>query len=1477
LAADPAGGQELIQLGPVGDTALLRYTLDYQIEANIDGSVPASRRTLHILQPRRHAGDSIIAMAALNPPIHGDEAASIFMLHFPAGIVITQDPVFITITDLYPFRDSAKQRYGAALTGYRRDSVFVLRNYPGSNHFDFLFLSTGTDATGNGRWEASAGHIASFDYDYDGTLEHFFYVFVGRDREPRTLFCVDMERMEIEWSLPVASSPTKDGVVNCRDSVNPGILVTTYGPDNHVSDANFSDEHGYLTRIDKHGQIVFNYELAPMFGGPRILPIPDDYHFILFHPQPLPGQVIGDSAAAWLSIVNGYGQPIKSVPIAEWLYSMDLAQVDDDPEFELLVIGQSGRIGIYDLDLRMTARSEPTPLTGYVTSLKLPGMADSAFLFSSRSRLLVYSREWTCLGAIPIPSEQLLPAAYDSSGAVTMVAISYGNGYSFGTFSERPIFQRLMVLVVRARFWLVGVLGLLALMLVVVNIRRNHAIQELARVQARNDALLNASPDLMFRISGDGTFLDYQAARGSELFAPGEQFLGKRATEILPQNLARRLMELIAITLQGGRIQSFEYQLSVGGRLQDFEARIVASGRDEVLAIVRNISDRKAGEAAIQRQAQILQQVSSAVIVTDLNGTITDFNKGAEEFTGYLALEVLNRDVAALFPQDDWAEVSARIQKGMQGSGWWHGEIRILTKRGVPLFMELTISALKDMTGQTIGWIGYGLDIHARKLAELALKDSEEKYRALATYSSQGILMMAGRRITNVNPRLAEIMEISAEELVGKSVDTVIRETSLPDETEFWLEYVRKRIDVEDEPMTAEADIRSYRGTYKRVEIYSSKFTVMGETVVQSTWQDITARYRAERALRESEVKYRELSEHTSIGVLQYDDERIHFANDQIARIAETTVEHLMSISTSELIAVLHGAESVPNHLQQIRNRLAGKDAPSRFDATIRTFAGSQKQLEALAVRIEREDRPLIQATWVDMTARHQAEVALRASEEKYRSLAEHANIGILQYDDERIYFANDQVAALTDTTAEHLMSMTSAELISALTGPEAAPAFMNQIRNRLIGIEAPSHFEADIKTFAGKHRRLEALAVRIETADRPLIQATWLDITARHKAEVALRESEAKFRAVAESMTAGITIFASDKLLYCNPASERITGYSQEELATMNFWDMIHPRFREMVLQRGRARLAGEDIPPRYEVMILRKDGESRWVDYSAKTIDFLGERAVLGTTIDITDAVKAKEELERVYLEQYHQVREIAGGVSHEIYNSLFPATSTLYKLKERIQSRANGDADGQRDLRLIGLAEQSIGRAIHMTDSVTKFSRLEANRKVEDVSVAEMVHEVIEQNRERLEELRIELKTTVVDGARVGCSRPHFFALLNNLVVNAIDALAEVEQRKLSITARLWQQYVQIQVSDSGPGISAENQSRVFTAFFSTKPRSGTGLGLAMVKKIAQMYGGAARMTSHVDMGTCFDILIPKAVPRAGVTDASQSDQS
>src|SRR6185369_16042050 len=112
--------------------------------------------------------------------------------------------------------------------------------------------------------------------------------------------------------------------------------------------------------------------------------------------------------------------------------------------------------------------------------------------------------------------------------------------------------------------------------------------------------------------------------------------------------------------------------------------------------------------------------------------------------------------------------------------------------------------------------------------------------------------------------------------------------------------------------------------------------------------------------------------------------------------------------------------------------------------------------------------------------------------------------------------------------------------------------------------------------------------------------------------AERALRESETRFRAVTETAASAIFICCRDKFTYVNTASEAITGYPAAELCTKTFWDIVHPEFRDLVRVRGTARIAGDTISPnRYEFKILRKDGEERWVDFTAGIIEYDGESA--------------------------------------------------------------------------------------------------------------------------------------------------------------------------------------------------------------------------------------------------------------------------
>jgi len=129
---------------------------------------------------------------------------------------------------------------------------------------------------------------------------------------------------------------------------------------------------------------------------------------------------------------------------------------------------------------------------------------------------------------------------------------------------------------------------------------------------------------------------------------------------------------------------------------------------------------------------------------------------------------------------------------------------------------------------------------------------------------------------------------------------------------------------------------------------------------------------------------------------------------------------------------------------------------------------------------------------------------------------------------------------------------------------------------------------------------------------------------------EEALRESEAKFRAVAESIASAIFISGEQRLHYVNHAAEVITGYTREELLSMNFWDLVHPDTGEPARNRGRVHR--EDIGPasRSEVRILTKNHEERWLDITATTIDFDGEPRRLISAFDLTERKHAEEKVQ-------------------------------------------------------------------------------------------------------------------------------------------------------------------------------------------------------------------------------------------------------
>jgi PAS domain S-box-containing protein len=149
-------------------------------------------------------------------------------------------------------------------------------------------------------------------------------------------------------------------------------------------------------------------------------------------------------------------------------------------------------------------------------------------------------------------------------------------------------------------------------------------------------------------------------------------------------------------------------------------------------------------------------------------------------------------------------------------------------------------------------------------------------------------------------------------------------------------------------------------------------------------------------------------------------------------------------------------------------------------------------------------------------------------------------------------------------------------------------------------------------------------------------------DITQRKQAEEELLENEEKFRVLAETSPAAICVYQEEYHVYVNAAMICLTGYSEQELMKMRFWDWMHPDFRDLVRERGLARQRGEQVPSRYEIRCLSKNGEEKWILVSAGRIEYKGTPAGIVTLIDITDRKRMEDELLEAHDELEIRVEE-------------------------------------------------------------------------------------------------------------------------------------------------------------------------------------------------------------------------------------------
>jgi two-component system, cell cycle sensor histidine kinase and response regulator CckA len=377
----------------------------------------------------------------------------------------------------------------------------------------------------------------------------------------------------------------------------------------------------------------------------------------------------------------------------------------------------------------------------------------------------------------------------------------------------------------------------------------------------------------------------------------------------------------------------------------------------------------------------------------------------------------------------------------------------------------------------------------------------------------------------------------------------------------------------------------------------------------------------------------------------------------------------------------------------------------------------------------------------------------------------------------------------------------------------------------------------------------------------------------ARLQAEEAQKQSEARFRALAETSTAPIFIYHGEQFAYVNSAAEQLTGYSNNELLNKTFWELVHPDHLEMIQKRRSAQEKGESVPSRYEFKIIANDGTERWLDFAVSSILFEGKPASLGIALDMTNQKKLEQQVRQS--QKMESISTLAGGVAHD-FNNILNIVSGYASLTEL----HIGDPEKlKHDIKTI-LDASARGAAL-VRQLVTLSGKVEV--KNEQVDVNRVVLELVSLLHATFPKT-IEIATDIGDAVySILADHNQLHQALLSFAVNARDAMPEGGTLRIAtkrITGKKIHQripnaqpgdYVHISVSDTGKGMDEITKTKVFDPFFTTKQKQvGTGLGLSVVYGIIGSYNGFVDVDSAVGRGTTMHVFFPlltylKTVPR------------
>jgi len=990
---------------------------------------------------------------------------------------------------------------------------------------------------------------------------------------------------------------------------------------------------------------------------------------------------------------------------------------------------------------------------------------------------------------------------------------------------------------------------------------------------AAERALADAVPDLAERIrNGQIEILPH-----SEWYLAGGQFDSTRVLEAWAEKLrGARARGFDGLRLSGNTFwlekEDWEvftdYEAAVDKVIG--QARMLAlctysldkCGANEVLDVVRNhrfalvrregawelieSTERERARLNERRLAQFPQENPHPVLRVDENGALLYANPSARGFltaagaaAGGPLPPVLGQLAAQAFEREE--NIEAEVGDGAGRT--------------------YTFTAVKPPEEAYVNL--YACDVTTRALAETALRESEAKYRSLFESMTEGFALYElieneeGRaidwRIIEVNEAYSRHTGMAREAIAGRRVSELFPAT--------YAEYLPTfaRVVATGIP----ADFETYA---KAVDRYMHIVTFpLGGRRFASIIEDISARRKAEAALKVEEERYRALFNNMTEGFALHEivTDAEGRAVDYVFIDVNPAFERLTGLCRDDVTGrrvseVLKGIE--PDWIETY-GRVALTGEPLKFE---RYYPEPlNRWFEIFAYRPAPRQFAVV---FMDITQRRRAEEALRESEKRLERSQEIAHLGSweLDVDSDRLTWS-DEVYRIFGLEPRGFPATYEAFL--AAVHPDDRPtvdgAYLGSIREGSNGYEIEHRI---VRRDTGEVRTVHEKCEHIRNASGRIVRSVGMvhDITDRKRTESlrqALAEQERLRLGAAVELATEAVVMAEPggRILYVNTAFETIHRLAKDAAVGRNYFDLVAGDVpaAEMRAAVGRGDAWNGHIT-------LKREGE-RAVALEVVATAFKEPPGILFTERDITQEVTLQEQVRQS--QKMEALGTLAGGVAHDFNNIL--GAITINAELALLETEQNCPA--RESLPLILRAAE---RGKELVKQIVTFSRQKEWER-SALRITPVVREAMELFRPTVPGTIAVHETIGAEGATVLAHPAQVHQVLSNLCQNACLAMRdkpgrlEVKLDKVHVDAAMASRhaglkpgpYVRLAVGDSGCGMPQEVLSRVFEPFFTTRsPGEGSGLGLAVVHGIVRSYGGAITAYSEVGKGSTFSVFLP-----------------